>query len=366
MPADLTRPNVEVGEDSTAVTPIADAQTSVFALVGLTADGPVNQPVKVSSVEDFVQTFGSTSPFEDLSRPVAQYFANGGTSAWIVSAGTSEAGTDIDLIGSASDRSGMFALDAISFNLLSLPPATSPAAHQAIAQYAEQRRAFAILDLPTDTRSIADAQAWAAAAPKSANAAAYFPRLVSSAGSNGTTSVAGTNSAAIAGVYARTDATRGIWKAPAGLMATIQGCAGVELSLDDQETGMLDPLGLNVIRSFPAGMCVWGARTLAGDDSLASTWKYVPVRRTALFIEVSLLAGLQWTVFETNGDQLWATVRSQVQAFMHGLFKQGAFQGLTPSDAYFVDCRGDPAASPVASLTVGFAPTKPAEFVTIE
>ena len=121
----------------------------------------------------------------------------------------------------------------------------------------------------------------------------------------------------------------------------------------------------------PAGRIVWGARTLQGDDRLASEWKYVPVRRTALYIEESLFRGTQWVVFEPNDEPLWAQIRLNVGSFMHDLFRQGAFQGTTPKDAYFVKCDKETTTQSdinhgIVNIVVGFAPLKPAEFVIIK
>jgi len=139
---------------------------------------------------------------------------------------------------------------------------------------------------------------------------------------------------AVAGIFARTDAARGVWKAPAGLEATISGVAGLAVKLTDGENGQLNPLAINCLRSFPNfGTVVWGSRTLDGADQLASEWKYIPVRRLALFIEESLFRGTQWVVFEPNDEPLWAQIRLNIGAFMHNLFRQGAFQGATPTDA---------------------------------
>src|SRR6185369_12803201 len=176
----------------------------------------------------------------------------------------------------------------------------------------------------------------------------------------------------IAGVMARTDTSRGVWKAPAGLDAALNGIAGLDVNLNDGENGVLNPLAINCLRFFPAsGRVVWGARTLRGADQLADEYKYVPVRRLALYIEESLYRGTQWVVFEPNDEPLWAQIRLNVGAFMHGLFRQGAFQGQTPKDAYFVKC--DKETTPqdqinlgIVNIIVGFAPLKPAEFVVIK
>ena len=176
----------------------------------------------------------------------------------------------------------------------------------------------------------------------------------------------------VAGVMARTDTQRGVWKAPAGVDASVNGVAALQVSLNDAENGMLNPLGINCLRFFPvSGRVVWGSRTLRGADQLADEYKYVPVRRLALFIEESLYRGTQWIVFEPNDEPLWAQIRLNVGAFMHGLFRQGAFQGQKPNDAYFVKCDKETTTQAdinlgIVNILVGFAPLKPAEFVVIK
>jgi phage tail sheath protein FI len=178
-------------------------------------------------------------------------------------------------------------------------------------------------------------------------------------------------SASIAGVMARTDASRGVWKAPAGLEAGLNGVLQLTSKLTDGENGIINPIAVNALRTFPAaGIVVWGARTLAGADTLASEWKYVPVRRLANYLEESLFRGTQWVVFEPNDEPLWAQIRLNVGAFMHNLFRQGAFQGTTPRDAYLVKCDKETTTQTdinngVVNILVAFAPLKPAEFVVI-
>jgi phage tail sheath protein FI len=175
----------------------------------------------------------------------------------------------------------------------------------------------------------------------------------------------------IAGIMARTDSTRGVWKAPAGLDAALGGVQGLQVNLNDQENGTLNQLGINCLRSFPVtGRVVWGARTVRGADQLADEYKYVPVRRLALFIEESLYRGTQWVVFEPNDEPLWAQIRLNIGAFMQNLFRQGAFQGKSPREAYLVKCDAETTTQNdinlgIVNILVGFAPLKPAEFVII-
>ena len=177
---------------------------------------------------------------------------------------------------------------------------------------------------------------------------------------------------AVAGLFACTDTERGVWKAPAGLDATLRDGPQLSVPPTDEENGELNPLGLNCLRAFPIiGRVVWGSRTLRGADILADEYKYVPVRRLALFVEESLYRGTQWVVFEPNDEPLWAQIRLNVGAFMHNLFRQGAFQGTTPREAYFVKCDKETTTQSdinlgIVNIVVGFAPLKPAEFVTIK
>jgi hypothetical protein len=145
----------------------------------------------------------------------------------------------------------------------------------------------------------------------------------------------------------------------------------LEYTLTDAENGALNPLAINCLRTFPVfGTVSWGSRTLVGADAQASEWKYIPVRRLALFLEESLFRGTRWVVFEPNDEPLWAQIRLNIGAFMHNLFRQGAFQGTTPQQAYFVKCDSEtttPAdvANGIVNIIVGFAPLRPAEFVII-
>lgn len=293
---------------------------------------------------------------------------------------------DLDLTtwtGSAATRTGLHALDDVDlFNLLCIPPnaraETTPAAvYDAALSYCVERRAMLIVDPPHDWDSAADARDnldtdVGLGGTAARNAALYFPRVVQADplldGQSDTFAPCGI----VAGVMARTDAQRGVWKAPAGIDAALRGTQRLATKLTDDENGILNPLGINVLRSFPVvGRVVWGARTLRGADQLADEYKYIPVRRLALFIEESLFRGTQWVVFEPNDEPLWAQIRLNVGAFMHNLFRQGAFQGSSPRDAYFVKCDGETTTQNdidlgIVNVVVGFAPLKPAEFVIIK
>lgn len=278
-------------------------------------------------------------------------------------------------IADRSQRRGIYALESVDlFNILCLPGVSDPGILQDADAYCGERRAFLLIDPPktTDKPDAMDTLAASSLLPKSKNAAVYYPWIKVADPLKGGKLDNFPPSGTIAGVYARTDSSRGVWKAPAGTEATLVGAQGVAYSLTDGENGTLNPLGVNCIRSFPVfGMIAWGARTLRGADQMADEWKYVPVRRTALFIEESLYRGLKWVVFEPNDEPLWAQIRLNVGAFMNNLFRQGAFQGRTPREAYFVKCDGETTTQNdinlgIVNILVGFAPLKPAEFVMIK
>ena len=200
------------------------------------------------------------------------------------------------------------------------------------------------------------------------HAAVYWPRIkVASDAGTKIIDPAGT----MAGIMARIDGTRGVWKAPAGLEANLLGVRGLEHGMSDGENGLINPQALNAVRAFPNGIVSWGARTMVGfDNSGNDDYKYVPVRRLALFIEESLFRGLQWAVFEPNDEPLWRQLRSSAGAFMNGLFRQGAFAGAKASDAFFVKVDRETTTATdinlgIVNVVIGFAPLRPAEFVVI-
>lgn len=287
-----------------------------------------------------------------------------------------------ELRGSKAQKTGLYALEDVDiFNILCIPITTtmtdttkySMVVSEALS-YCEERRAFFIVDIPKTIKQVQEIKDWMDdnATLRHKNAAVYFPLVKIADPKNDyrlrTAGISGT----LAGLYARTDSTRGIWKAPAGTEAVLRGIQALDYKLTAPENGTLNPLGINCLRILPVyGTISWGARTLVGSDQQASEWKYIPVRRLALFLEESLYRGLQWVVFEPNDEPLWAQIRLNVGAFMHDLFRQGAFQGTTPRDAYFVQCDKETTTQNdidkgIVNIVVGFAPLKPAEFVVIK
>ena len=281
--------------------------------------------------------------------------------------------------GLEGNKKGLYALrKADLFNLLCIPPYKADGNVDAAlvataAAYCEKRRAMLLVDPPNNWVDKGKAKSEVDnVGTRSKNAVLFFPRLRQPDPLREDQKANFVPCGAVAGVFARTDTERGVWKAPAGLDAALKGVPELSVPLTDAENGELNPLGINCLRAMPAaGRVVWGSRTLQGDDRLASEWKYVPVRRLALYIEESLYRGLKWVVFEPNDEPLWAQIRLNTGAFMHNLFRQGAFQGSSPKQAYFVKCDGESTTQNdinlgIVNIIVGFAPLKPAEFVIIK
>jgi phage tail sheath protein FI len=304
---------------------------------------------------------------ENASTPVD---AINGTDGFIL--------TGTELTGSRADKTGLYALEKTDlFNLLCIPPYLADGNIDSgliseAAAYCAERRAMLIIDPPTDWTTKDAAKDGIKGVVTSKSAALFFPRIVkpNPLAENRLEEFAPCG--VVAGVIARTDASRGVWKAPAGLDATLNGVPRLSVSLTDQETGELNPLGINCLRVRPAtGPVIWGARTRQGDDRLDSEWRYISVRRLALYIEESLYRGTQWAVFEPNDESLWAQLRLNTGAFMQTLFRQGAFQGQTPQEAYLVKVDKETTTQTdidrgIVNMIVGFAPLKPAEFVIIK
>lgn len=302
---------------------ITGVPTSITAFVGIAT----TEPVHVTSYADYQRAFGDSTALQ-------LFFLNGGTDAVI--AGDLQALDNVDL-----------------FNLLCVP---EDADLDAAAAYCTLRRAMLLVDPPASWTSIDDVQL----TTHSANAALYFPQLVTDDGNVAP-------SAAIAGVFARTDASRGVWTAPAGVEAQLLGVRGFTVSLDNNDSATLNALGVNGLRVIkPYGPLVWGART----TEVGGDWTYVPVRRLALYIEQSVTRGLEWAVFEPNDATLWNSIQLTVSAFMASLFAQGAFAGTTQQDAFYVMCDASTTIQAdidagIVNVVVAFAPLAPAEFIVI-
>ena len=328
------------------------------------------------------------------SRPESHAPPGGGQVVWTSDATSTgvghdphDRGTDGDpltpasLLGAAGapQRTGLYVLDDVDlFSLLVLAPDlpgadVHPVVVSAAHAYCQHRRAILLLDSPTSWTTASDV-----ALPDAdtvgaigANAALYFPRIRAANPLQGDQVEQFPAAGAVAGVLARTDAQRGVWTPPAGRDATLLGVSGLAVDLTSDEVGTLTLMGVNCLRQDPAaGAVVWGARTAVGADATEPQWRYLSVRRTALFIEDSVARSIQWVVFEPNGEPLWASIRATVATFLNTLFRAGAFQGVTATDAYFVKCDRSTTSQAdidrgVVNIVIGFAALKPAEFVII-
>ena len=365
MSPEVNFPGVFIEESSTGRT-IPGVSTSVTAFVGAASRGSSYRAVRITSFAEFERRFGGLVASLDLGYAVQQFFLNGGTDAWIVRVARQlDAGRIIK---------GIRALDAVeSFNLLVIPGVMNSGALLAAADYCRQRRAFLIVDAPKSAETPAQMEqalqdaTW----PITSNGAVYFPWIkIADSADSGALRLS-PPSGTVAGLFARTDITRGVWKAPAGTEATLLGVKALAYELTDAENGLLNPRGINCLRSFLGyGLVAWGARTLEGDDQRGSEFKYISVRRLALFVEESISRGTQWAVFEPNALPLWVELRRNVEVFLSDLFRAGAFQGSTPRDAYFVKCDSttttqDDIDAGAVNVVIGFAPVKPAEFIIV-
>ncbi|CZF82678.1 phage tail sheath C-terminal domain-containing protein [Grimontia marina] len=342
------------------------------------------------SITDTAGDFAVTTALEGSTEAnVQQYAMNTAAAAGFQTAQTAGADggapTAAQLRGNRNARTGIYALEDVDiFNLLLIPEASdlnngnvadmSSVISPAIA-YCEEQRAFMLIDPPENLNSAEEAIEWldevAGAGLRHRNTAAYYPRVRVPDPNNDNRLRTIAPSGTVAGVYARRDSEAGIWTAAAGITASLRNVISFNHNLTNNEIGLLNPIGLNCLRNGGvSGNIVWGARTLRGANELASEWTYVPVRRTALFIEESLFRGLQWTLFMPNDEPLWSEIRIAVTSFMQGLFRQGAFQGSSPDQAFFVKCDAETTTQAdidagVVNILVGMAPLKPAEFVVV-
>ena len=403
MPMYLT-PGVYVVEEPSGARPIEAVGTSTPAFVGVvdSPDGPVGEPVAINNWMQYLRVFPTTGPSSPLTLAVGGFFANGGKRCWVLNVGAG--GT---LTGTPR-RPGLSALAEIDeIAIVAAPGFTDAASYEALLSHCEDLGdRVAILDAPREVSDItlltkvgtADTVAPAApaaprggegtdegqespppaAAPSSTRRSAglaprpsswgsfYFPHIrVVDPIAGGI--VDAPPSGHIAGVWARTDATRGVHKAPAN--EPLRGAVDLTYRLTSAEQGELNTAGVNAIRFFSTeGIKVWGARTLAGSSS---EWRYLNVRRLFAMVEESIVRSTSWIVFEPNDQTLWNMIRRDISSFLERLYRQGALMGRTPEEAFFVKC--DDETNPqseidagVVTTLVGMAPVKPAEFIVFK
>lgn len=369
-PPASTYPGVYVEETPTSSRVIEGVGTSVAAFVGRARRGPVDDPVLVGSMAEFSEVFGDAAAGDLAALALGQFFENGGSAAYFVRVAARAAGPAI--LGDAKRSTGVHALpDDAGIGLLVVPelallaPADARKGAMSLLSFCEGRGIFCILDVPgygKDPPSVDDALRWAASIDTAArrNGAVYFPFVQVDRQRGKSESIAMPAGGAVAGVFARTDSARGVWKAPAGVEASLHGVRGLVPELTGSDAERLRAGGINPIRLLPgAGAVVWGARTLDAANA-ATEWRYVNVRRLLLFLEKSIARGLQWAVFEPNGEALRAQIRLSVGSFLHHAFRAGALAGSRPGDAYFVRC--EPEGGTVV-VEFGVAPLRPAEFI---
>jgi phage tail sheath protein FI len=323
---------------------------------------------------------GSTVPVAPTATPspmTAAVSLSGGADGSVLTP-ASDGNFEVAMLSNAT--AGVYLLDRVDiFNILCVPAETDGPTIQDLQEYCWKKRAFYIVDswqLSTTSKlqqtGPVGSTSGSITGQYSINSAFYFPWIEAPDPLFGNRMTLFPPCGFVAGIYAATDAARGVWKAPAGIDASLTGVLGLQYNLTDQENGDLNIQAINCLREFKVyGDVVWGARTLQGNDQAGSEWKYVPIRRFALFLESSLYDGTQWVVFEPNDETLWGQIRLNINSFLQGLFLKGAFAGTTPQQAYFVKCDAENNPPPsvaqgIVNILVGFAPLYPAEFVVIQ
>ena len=376
MPGDPSVPIAVTPDGPPAITEVA---TSIAAFAGWAPKGPTDRAELVLSLADYANKFGGFHRQSHLSYAVSHFFANGGQQAYIVRLATNSSSSEaLDPGGAAFEAAllpanavgGVHLLDHVDlFNLLCVPGESNPSVLAALQKFCSKRRAFLIADCAPDASfvSLQNGPGSELTGGDASNTAFYFPWVLAPDPLQANATRAFPPSGFAAGIYARTDSQQGVWKAPAGTFAGLTGAAGVKIALTDAEIDTLNAKAIDCVRNFPGvGTVLWGGRTLeSGGDG-----QFVPVRRLALFIEQSLFRGLKWIAFEPDAEPLWARIRLSVGSFLDGLFRQGALQGQTPEQAFFVRCDNttmtqDDIDRGVVNIVVGFAPIRPAEFVVL-
>ncbi|MBO1923371.1 phage tail sheath subtilisin-like domain-containing protein [Thiomicrorhabdus sp. 6S3-12] len=371
---DYSTPGVYIAENLTAPPPIEATSTTIAGFVGVAETSyRLNQPTKIHSWAEYTRHFGrysQTAPY--LAPAVCSFFKNGGQACYIVNVADQ---SDSSLIGfdstdgSASGLQSLKAVDEIS--TLCIPGATSLNVQLAMITHCEsQDDRFCILD-SQEAAILNDIQQQRTLLHSDRGfAGLYYPWIeVAVEKQSATGELQLENrfippSGAIAGIYALNDLQRGVHKAPANM--AIRDAIGLERNISQSEQSLLNPQGINCIRLIDSqGIRVWGARTLADtSDEL----KYVPVRRLLLFLQESIQKSIQWSVFEPNDEPLWANIRLSVENFLLQNWRDGAFQGSRPDEAFFVRCdrsgmTPEQIRAGIMIVTIGIAAIKPAEFI---
>ncbi|MCL2177854.1 MAG: phage tail sheath subtilisin-like domain-containing protein [Proteobacteria bacterium] len=412
-----TYPGVYIEEINSGVRPIESASTSTALFIGKTIKGKLNEPKLIFRWVDYVEAFGfqreeveegeeeeggeeeeegeeeaegggaaqlAAGEIDAMGFAVYNFFLNGGGGAYIVNVGEGAIAKNYEDVFGALEKIRDISIICLPGKVLS--PGISNAVDKsiiaaAISHAEDMKNRMVIVDLAQEERLVDAASVGALGLPSSKFSVAYYP-WIEVANPSYKPAEEGEEpslepptlmvapSGFVAGMWAKIDERRGVWKAPAGVETALLGVAGLADNVDDKLQGHLNPLGINCIRKIPgAGPVIWGSRTLA--TKALPEWRYLPVRRTASMIEESIYTNIQWAVFEPNDHRLWSSLRVNIDAFMNGLWRAGAFQGEKASDAYFVRCNLDDTMMQAdvdlgkVIVEVGFAPLKPAEFVIV-
>lgn len=378
-------PDVYIEEVAGGARPIQAVGTSTAGFVGRAPDAAarLNEAAPISNWSQFVREFAPEGTASTpLSHAVFGFFQNGGGRCYVVNVG------DGPIAGGGRTRAGLDVLEQIDeIAIVAAPGYTDAAAYDAVIGHCEKLHdRVGILDAPevvdnvmqltqaavTSAPSRSGKQEQATPAPAGLRprqsdggfAALYFPWITVRDPLGAGELVNAPPSGHIAGIWARSDATRGVHKAPAN--EPIRGALNLTYQVTREEQGELNQAGVNCIRLFGSeGIRVWGARTVA---SGSSEWRYLNVRRLFNLIEESIAQSTRWIVFEPNDRPLWHAIRRDIGAFLTRLWREGALMGATPEEAFFVKC--DEETNPpenvdagIVVAVIGIAPVKPAEFI---
>ena len=377
MPTTYLTPDVYIEEISGGARPIQAVGTSTAGFVGVApkANAHLNEAVAINNWSQFVRQFVSE---ESLSTHLAQavygFFQNGGSRCYVANVGQNQ-----PIAGDGRKRVGLDVLAQVDeIAIVAAPGYTDSAAYEALVSHCESLKdRVAILDAPEQVEKIElltqvglsagrDVPAGGLRPRQSDRgfAAFYFPWLVVRDPLAPSKLVQVPPAGHIAGIWARSDASRGVHKAPANEL--VMGALNLTYHLTRTEQGQLNQNGVNCIRFFAnEGIRVWGARTIAAGSS---EWRYLNVRRLFSMIEESIISSTRWIVFEPNDRPLWKAIRRDISAFLTRLWRDGALLGNTAEEAFFVKCdeETNPSENIDAGLVVtliGIAPVKPAEFI---
>ncbi|MFN2157473.1 MAG: phage tail sheath family protein [Anaerolineae bacterium] len=377
-------PDIYVVEVSGGARPIEAVGASVAGFVGVAPDAKahVNQAVAVNNWTEFTRAFfPEDKASTNLSHAVYGFFQNGGSRCYVVNVGANNP------IGGARERTGLDVLEQIDeVAIVAAPGYTDPASYDLLLEHCETMEdRVAILDAPEQVADIGQLTKVGAAGdsggaesgedspglrPRQSDkgyGALYFPWLSVRDPGAPNTLIQVPPSGHMAGIWARTDATRGVHKAPAN--EAVRGALDLSYHVTRAEQELLNPAGVNCIRWFAAeGPRVWGARTLAPSGS---EWRYLNVRRLFNVIKESIANSTRWIVFEPNDETLWKSIRRDVSAFLTLLWRDGALMGRTPEEAFFVKCDAETNPQEVIDAgrvvtMIGVAPVKPAEFIIFQ